>query len=107
MVIANIRRCDWAQHASEDANHVDETGKLEQMNATVGYKDDGGVEFTDEIKAAAIKLGDFPDGCAACGKAEREDGKALLLCARRKEKYCSTDCQKKRRKKHKKESEPA
>ena len=87
---------------------IDETGKLEQMNATVGYKDDAGVEFTDEIKAAAIKLGDFPDGCAACGKGSREDGKALLLCARcKEEKYCSTECQKKRWKKHKKECEPA
>ena len=64
---------------------IEQTGKLEQMNAKVGYKDHGGVGFTDEIEAVAIKLGEFPDGCAVCGNSEREDRKALLLYARCKD----------------------
>jgi hypothetical protein len=83
---------------------VDETGMLERMNARVGYKDDGGVEFRDEEKALARTLDEFPEGCKGCGKEEREDGKALLVCARcKEEKYCSTECQKRRWKAHKKE----
>jgi hypothetical protein len=86
---------------------IDETGILRTMNASARYKDDDGVEFTDEIKKLADNLDAFP-GCAACGKEKRADGKALLLCARcKREKYCSTDCQKKRWKKHKQECEPA
>lgn len=87
---------------------IDETGRLEKTNASIGYKDDGGVEFTDEIKAVANKLDELPDCCAACGKEQREEGRVLLLCARcKEEKYCSTDCQKNRWKKHKRECEPA
>jgi len=87
---------------------IDETGQLNKMNASVGYSDDGGVEFTDEIKVLANQLDRFPDGCAACGRDKRDDDKPLLMCARcKEEKYCSTDCQKKRWKKHKRECEPA
>ncbi|KAF3007631.1 hypothetical protein E8E13_008364 [Curvularia kusanoi] len=39
----------------------DETGKLEAMNASVGYSHDEGVEFTDEIKTAAVRLMDIPE----------------------------------------------
>jgi hypothetical protein len=86
---------------------IDDTGMLKKLNASAQYKDDDGVEFTDEIKNLAGKLDDFP-GCAACQKEEREDGKALLLCARcKKEKYRSTDCQKKRWKSHKRFCQPA
>ena len=35
---------------------LDTTGKLEMMNRMGGYSDDAGVDFTDEIKAAAQKL---------------------------------------------------
>jgi hypothetical protein len=80
---------------------IDETGMLKKMNASAKYKDDDGVEFTDEIKKLATKLDDFP-GCAVCQKEEREDGRALLICARcKKEKYCSIECQKKRWQRHK------
>jgi hypothetical protein len=87
---------------------VDQTGQLSAINASAEYRDDGGVEFTDEIKTLAANLDHFLTGCAACGKVEREDGKALLQCARCKnERYCSTDCQKKRWKVHKESCEPA
>lgn len=87
---------------------IDQTGHLNAMNASVGYKDDKGVGFTDEIKTLAAALDYFPSGCAACGKEEREDGNALLMCARcKKENYCSTDYQKKRWKVHKKSCQPA
>jgi hypothetical protein len=86
----------------------DTTGQMEKMNRSVGYKDDGGIEFTDEIKRLAAQLDQWPEGCAACGKDKREGGKMLLMCARcREEKYCSTECQKKMWKKHKGECEPA
>lgn len=76
---------------------------LKKMNASVNFKDNDGVEFTDEGKKLAGKLDDFP-GCAACRK---EDSKSLLLCARcKKEKYCSTDCQKKCWKSHERSCEP-
>jgi len=35
---------------------LDTTGKLEAMNRMGGYSDDTGIEFTDEIKAAAEDL---------------------------------------------------
>jgi hypothetical protein len=86
---------------------IDETGQLNKMNASVGYADDDGIEFSDYIKKLANQLDQLPDGCAACGKEKRDDGKALLMCARcKEEKYCSTGCQKKRWKKHKRECEP-
>ncbi|ORY08768.1 hypothetical protein BCR34DRAFT_603293 [Clohesyomyces aquaticus] len=81
---------------------LDETGMLEAGNASVGYRDDAGVEFTDEIKELAVKLEDLGDGCAGCGKLEREGGKALMRCARCKgQNYCSKECQKKCWKDHK------
>jgi hypothetical protein len=87
---------------------IDETGQLDEMNASVGNSGGGGVEFGDEIKKLADTLDEFPNACAACGKEKRDDGSTLLLCARcRTEKYCSTDCQKKRWKAHKKNCEPA
>jgi hypothetical protein len=87
---------------------IDETGQLNKMNASVGYSDDEGVEFDDEIKKLADTLDDFGDGCAACGKEQRDDGRKLLICARCKsEKYCSTECQKRRWKAHKRNCESA
>jgi hypothetical protein len=87
---------------------IDETGELNKMNASVGYSDDNGVEFTDEIKALANTLDNLPDGCAGCGKEKRDNGKLLMVCAKcKEEKYCSTDCQKKRWKSHKRHCEPA
>lgn len=87
---------------------LDQTGKLDAMNASVGYADDEGVEFGDEIKELAKTLDDLPEGCAGCGKEEREDGRALLVCARcKEEKYCSTECQKKCWKTHKKACQSA
>lgn len=81
---------------------LDNIGELNRMNANVGYRDDGGVEFTDEIKQLVNDLDKIPDGCAGCGNETKPDGTALLVCARCKtERYCSTDCQKKRWKKHK------
>jgi hypothetical protein len=86
---------------------VDNTGILNEGNARLKYKDDDGVDFTDEIRLLANTLYEFT-GCAACQKVEREDGKALLICARcKKEKYCSTDCQKKRWQRHKRFCKPA
>jgi hypothetical protein len=86
---------------------IDETGQLNGMNASVGYKDDGGVEFTEEIKSVAATLDQLEESCAGCGKMSREDGRKLLMCARcKEEKYCSTECQKKRWEMHKKECEP-
>jgi len=35
---------------------LDTSGKLEAMNSMGGYSDDAGIEFTDEIKAAAEDL---------------------------------------------------
>lgn len=87
---------------------IDETGQMNEMNRSVGYNDDGGIEFPEEIKELAKQLDALPDGCASCGKDTREDGRALLLCARcKEEKYCSTDCQKKRWKQHKRECKAA
>jgi hypothetical protein len=86
---------------------VDQTGILKEGNASLRNKDDDGAEFTDEIRKLANTLDDFT-GCAACQKEEQEDGKALLLCARcKKEKSCSTDCQKKRWQSHKRFCKPA
>jgi hypothetical protein len=98
----------WRRAATAKALTIDNTGELNKMNGNFGYSDDGGVDFTDEIKNLANKLDEVKIGCAACGKEERDDGKALLVCARCKnEKYCSTDCQKKRWKTHKRECEAA
>lgn len=81
---------------------IDDTGELNRLNASVGHRDDGGVEFTDEIKQLVDGLDKIPDGCAGCGNETKPDGTALLVCARcKKEQYCSTGCQKKRWKKHK------
>lgn len=81
---------------------VDETGKLETGNASLGYKDDEDVDFGDGIKAVARQLDELDKGCYGCGKTERDDGKPLLLCARCKDqKYCSTQCQKRCWKMHK------
>jgi hypothetical protein len=86
---------------------VDETGQLNKMNASVGYSDDEGVEFGDEIRKLANTLDDFPNICAGCWKEKRDDGRALLVCARCKdEMYCSTDCQRKRWKTHKRNCKP-
>lgn len=83
---------------------LDDTGKLEAMNMSVGYSDDDGVEFGDEIKELAQKLDEFPPSCAGCGKLERENGAALLLCAGcKKTKYCSIECQRSCWKAHKKQ----
>lgn len=82
----------------------DNDGTLEGMNASVGYNDDRGVEFTGDIKVVAEKLVNLPIYCEGCGKGEREDGKALLQCAKCKNaRYCSAGCQKAEWKKHKKE----
>ncbi|KAI5203934.1 hypothetical protein E4T39_03850 [Aureobasidium subglaciale] len=35
---------------------LDTTGKLESMNQSVGYNDDAGIQFSDEIKTEARKL---------------------------------------------------
>jgi hypothetical protein len=87
---------------------IDETGELNKMNASVGYSDDNGVEFTDEIKALANTFDNLPDGCAGYGKEKRDYGKLLMVCAKYKEeKYCSPDCQKKRWKSHKRHCELA
>lgn len=81
---------------------VDDTGKLESMNARVGQFDDKGVDFGDEVRRLAATLDDIGSVCAGCGKTARDDGKALLICAKCKgEKYCSTECQKKMWKTHK------
>ncbi|KAF1829057.1 hypothetical protein BDW02DRAFT_643106 [Decorospora gaudefroyi] len=45
---------------------LDTTGKLEAMNASVGYSDDGGIEFGDEILALAATL-DVPEGLSEDG----------------------------------------
>jgi hypothetical protein len=61
-----------------------------------------------QVDPRADKLDNVPIGCAACGKEKRDDGKKLLVCARCKaETYCSTECQKKRWKSHKRKCEPA
>lgn len=87
---------------------VDTTGMLDKMNASVGYKIEKGTEFTDEIKELAKTLDHVHFGCAGCGKSKREDGRPLLQCARCKDdQYCSTECQKKEWKKHKKVCKPA
>lgn len=82
---------------------LDTKGKLEAMNVSVGYSDDAGVDFGDEVKRLAERLDELPEVCTACLK-QREGGKPLLIYARCKdEKYCSPECQKKRWKSHKKE----
>lgn len=87
---------------------MDETGHLNKMNASVGYKDDDGVEFTNEIRDLANTLDKFIDGCAGCAKEKRDNGKLPMVCARcKEEEYCSTECQKKRWKSHKRECKPA
>jgi len=83
---------------SVQARHLilDTTGQLNAMNANLGYKDDEGVEFTDEIKSVAAELTKLGAGCAGCAKEKRDDGGNLLACARCKnQRYCSTKCQKK------------
>ncbi|KAL6708265.1 hypothetical protein ACN47E_003189 [Coniothyrium glycines] len=87
---------------------IDNTGKLESMNASTGYSDDEGVDFTDEIRTLALKLTDLPDVCAGCTKPSRDGGKPLLICAGcKEEKYCSVECQRKSWKSHKKECKKA
>lgn len=69
---------------------LDTTGQMEEGNRGLGYNDDEGVEFTNEMKNLAEKLSEKPPGCAGCGKMKQEDGKDLLQCAKCKnEKYCS------------------
>jgi ribosomal protein S6E (S10) len=55
---------------------LDETGKLEGGNRSIGYNDDHGVEFTEEIKALAKQLEGFldGDGCRAAGRRKRRTG---------------------------------
>jgi hypothetical protein len=80
---------------------LDDTGKLDAMNASVGYSSDPGVELGPEIMSLAESL-KVPEGCAGRGMSEKPYGKDLLLCARCKgEKYCSTECQRKCWKVHK------
>jgi hypothetical protein len=82
---------------------TDTTGQLESMNASVGYSDDGGVEFGDEILELAKEL-TAKNWCSGCGAAQREDGRQLLICGKcKKDKYCSTECQKKAWKSHKRD----
>ena len=40
---------------------LDTSGKLESMNRSVGYNDDGGIDFSTEIKGEAEKLDDLPE----------------------------------------------
>lgn len=76
--------------------------QLDAMNASVGYRDDAGVSFTDEIKELAKKLGDIPPYCGNCGKVSWTEGTKLSVCARCKhEKYCSPDCQRAQWRNHK------
>jgi len=83
---------------------LDTSGKLEDGNRGLGYNDDEGVEFTDEIRAVAKELGEKPPGCAGCGKEKQEDGSDLMICAKcKEEKYCSIDCQRLCWKQHKRE----
>jgi len=87
---------------------LDTTGRLNAMNAMVGYSDDDGVEFTDEIRAVADKLDQLPLVCAGCGRDKKEDGGELLRCGRCKaELYCSSECQRGLWKVHKKVCFPA
>jgi len=46
-----LGRCGMAQMLIKDTS-----GRLDAMNASAGYSSVGGVEFTDEIKAAADAL---------------------------------------------------
>ncbi|KAF2855160.1 hypothetical protein T440DRAFT_464460 [Plenodomus tracheiphilus IPT5] len=81
---------------------LDESGNLGAGIANPGNMNDGGVDFGEEIKKVAAKLDDLGEGCAGCGKAEKEGG-GELLCARcKRQRYCSGECQKKCWKAHKK-----
>lgn len=40
---------------------LDDTGKLEEMNASVGYHHDTGVDFGDEVKSEAAQLDELPE----------------------------------------------
>ncbi|KAH9882986.1 hypothetical protein J1614_000352 [Plenodomus biglobosus] len=69
----------------------------------LGSRNGGGVQFGDEVKRVVLKLDDLGEGCVGCGRAEKEGGGDLLLCARCKsQRYCSSECQKKCWKAHKK-----
>ncbi|KAF2821947.1 hypothetical protein CC86DRAFT_425506 [Ophiobolus disseminans] len=81
---------------------VDETGQLDEMNASVGYRDDDG-EFGDEIEKLANRLDVCSGGCAACGRDRRGGGRGMIVCARWKgEKYCEAEWKRERWKEHKK-----
>ena len=81
----------------------DMTGKLERGNAAVGYSDDEGVDFGDEVKELAGKLVDLPVLCETCDARERKRGGVLLQCAKcKRTRYCSVECQKGDWKRHKK-----
>ncbi|KAF2119456.1 hypothetical protein BDV96DRAFT_596175 [Lophiotrema nucula] len=60
---------------------LDPTGNmLKSMNASVGYADDVGVEFSEEIEAMAKELDQPPKGgCANYAKDKKEDGREVLL----------------------------
>jgi hypothetical protein len=76
-------------------------GKLGAMNASLGYSDDDGIEFGEEVLKLAEEF-KVPEGCAGCGTSGRDDGGELLRCARCKtERYCSVECQKRCWKFHK------
>lgn len=66
-----------------------------------------GSSFTSKIIGDLRRKHDSPDTCALCDAASASDGKNLLVCSKCKDrKYCSTDCQKKHWKVHKKLCEP-
>lgn len=59
------RRCEmWEEVVGRASmakySFLDTKGKVEAMNASVGYRDDASVDFGDEIRALAETLEDLP-----------------------------------------------
>jgi hypothetical protein len=63
---------------------------------------------TSSVIEEMREMKEKPNACGGCGVEKRGDGKPLQVCARCKERrYCSTECQTKHWKVHKKVCEPA